>query len=188
MKVSREQAAENRERILDVAAALFRERGFDGIGVADLMKTAGLTHGGFYGHFASKEDLMAEACARALARSADSWAQVAENTAEQPLAKIKAHYLSAKHRDNASTGCLVAALGSDVARQGTKVRHAVTEGICAFIELFARLSQAGTKAKKRKEAITVLATLVGAIVLARAADDQKLSNEILRAVAARADD
>ncbi|MDB5924847.1 MAG: TetR family transcriptional regulator, partial [Betaproteobacteria bacterium] len=78
MKVSREQAAENRERILDAAAQLFRERGFEGIGVADLMKAAGLTHGGFYGHFASKEDLMAQACARASTRSRALWSKLAD--------------------------------------------------------------------------------------------------------------
>src|SRR4030081_3118302 len=88
MKVSREQAAENRERILDVAAQLFRERGFDGIGVADLMKAAGLTHGGFYGHFSSKEDLMAQACERAHTRSVDNWNPLADHASDSPLSAV----------------------------------------------------------------------------------------------------
>src|SRR3982074_352699 len=99
MKVSREQAAKNRERILDVAAQLFRERGFDGVGVADLMKAAGLTHGGFYGHFASKEDLMGQACSRALAGSLDRWSRLAEGETKGRLSAIATAYLSAAHRD-----------------------------------------------------------------------------------------
>jgi TetR/AcrR family transcriptional regulator, transcriptional repressor for nem operon len=85
MRVSRERAAENRDRIVDVAGRLFRERGFDGIGVANLMKAAGLTHGGFYGHFASKEDLEVQACARALAQSTETWRAMAAKDPEVPL-------------------------------------------------------------------------------------------------------
>src|ERR1043165_9265950 len=113
MKVSREQAARNRERILDTAAQLFRERGFDGIGVADLMKAAGLTHGGFYGHFASKEDLMAQACTRASARSRGLWTKLAERAPDDPLSEIAGVYLTSKHRDNPGEGCLMAALASE---------------------------------------------------------------------------
>src|SRR5260370_22039352 len=86
MKVSRIQEAENHERILDVATRLFRERGIDGIGVADLMKAAGLTHGGFYGHFKSKEDLVAQACARAVSRMRQSWTDVSAQATRDPLA------------------------------------------------------------------------------------------------------
>src|SRR5271170_4176558 len=106
MKVSRAQAAENRERILDVATRLFRERGIDGIGVADLMQAAGLTHGGFYGHFKSKDDLAVQACRRAFARSAESWASVVENTSGDPLASICRQYVSERHRDAPGRGCL----------------------------------------------------------------------------------
>src|SRR5439155_6927971 len=115
MKVSREQAARNRQRIVEAAAQRFRERGFDGIGVADLMKDAGLTHGGFYGHFASKEDLVAEASARALMRSLALFTSVAERGAD-PLSAIASAYLTSRHRDNPGEGCLLAALGSDVSR------------------------------------------------------------------------
>src|SRR5262245_24790993 len=109
MKVTREQAAENRERIVNTAARLFRERGFDGVGVADIMKGAGLTHGGFYGHFASKDDLAAEACARALEKSAMKWSAILDTDAN-PLDTIVASYLSEAHRDRPGSGCAIAAL------------------------------------------------------------------------------
>src|SRR5881392_4417068 len=118
MKVTREQAAQNRERIVETAAQLFRERGFEGIGVADLMKEAGLTHGGFYGHFSSKDDLIAEASARALMHSLALFSTVAERGAADPLSAIAAAYLTGRHRDNPGEGCLLAALGSDVSRHG----------------------------------------------------------------------
>ncbi|MBL7091201.1 TetR/AcrR family transcriptional regulator [Acidovorax sp.] len=187
MKVSKEQMAENRERILDAAAQLFREKGFDGIGVADLMKSAGLTHGGFYGHFASKDELMAQASARALQRLQTAWAAIAREAVEQgqdPLAAIEAAYLSPRHRDAAGQGCLLAALGGDAARQGPAVRHAVTEGVRAQLEGLATLMSGRTKAAKRQRALADYANLVGAMVLARAVDDEELSNEILNATAA----
>src|SRR3954452_12979212 len=107
MKVSREQAAENRERIVESAARLFRERGFDGIGVADLMKAAGLTHGGFYGHFASKEDLMAQACARGLDASQDAMGKAIERDGANALSVIASAYLSPTHRDHPGEGCVL---------------------------------------------------------------------------------
>src|SRR5215208_6469421 len=125
MKVSREQAARNRVRILDAAAQLFRERGFEGIGVADLMKEAGLTHGGFYGHFSSKEDLIAEASARAFEGSLAVWSNLVERAPGDPLSAIARVYLASRHRDNPGAGCLLAALGPEVSRQGMAVRRAV---------------------------------------------------------------
>ena len=187
MKVSKEQMAENRERILDAAAQLFREKGFDGIGVADLMKSAGLTHGGFYGHFASKDELMAQASARALQRLQSAWAALAREAAAQgqePLAAIEAAYLSPGHRDAPGQGCLLAALGSDTARQGPAVRRAVTEGVRAQLDGLAGLVPGRTKAAKRQRALADYASLVGAMVLARAVDDPALSDEILHAAAA----
>src|SRR5947199_6007747 len=127
MKVSREQAAKNRERILEAAARLFRERGFEGIGVADLMNEAGLTHGGFYGHFSSKDDLIAEASERALAESLPLWSGLASDRSGDPLPAVAAAYLSGEHRDNPGAGCVLAALGPDVSRQGAAVRRAVTD-------------------------------------------------------------
>jgi TetR/AcrR family transcriptional regulator, transcriptional repressor for nem operon len=184
MKVSREQAAKNRERILDAAAQLFRERGFEGIGVADLMRTVGLTHGGFYGHFSSKEDLMAQACARALVRSREIWTEHAADSPGDPLTPIARGYLSGRHRDDPGAGCLLAALGPDVARQGPGVRHAVTEGVRSALDLLTRLVPGKTRQKKRQNAISTYAAWVGAIIMARAVDDRTLSQEILNAVLA----
>ena len=184
MKVSREQAAQNRERILDAAAQLFRERGFEGIGVADLMKTVGLTHGGFYGHFSSKDDLMAQACARALERSHDTWTRHAGRSSDEAVALIARGYLSGKHRDDPGAGCLLAALGSDVARQAPAVRHTVTEGLRRALDLLAHLVPGNSAKNKRQKAITAYASWVGALVMARAADDRLLSQEIMDAVLA----
>ena len=181
MKVSRKQAAENRERILSVAAKLFRERGFDGIGVADLMKNAGLTHGGFYGHFSSKEDLMKEACDRLVADSLAVWNKRAENAPEDPLLAVTQAYLTVRHRDNPGEGCLVAALGTEVSRQSLPLRHAVTEGVRSFTALLARLLPGHSEAVQREKALAAYASLVGAIILARAVDDEALSEEILQA-------
>jgi TetR/AcrR family transcriptional repressor of nem operon len=184
MKVSREQAAQNRERILDAAAQLFRERGFDGIGVVDLMKTVGLTHGGFYGHFSSKEDLMAQACSRALERSHETWNRHVVRSPDNPLLPIARAYLSGRHRDEPGRGCLVAALGSDAGRQGSRVRHAVTEGLRSSLDLLTRLVSGNTEQKRRQRAIATYASWVGALILARAVDDRALSREILDAVLA----
>src|SRR3954470_3052416 len=110
MKVSREQAAQHRERILEAAAQLFREKGFEGIGLADLMKEAGLTHGGFYGHFSSKDDLIAQATSRELTRSLAHWTEAGERTSGDRLSAVAAVYLTGTHRDNPGAGCVLAAL------------------------------------------------------------------------------
>ena len=183
MRVSRAQAAENRERILEVAAKLFRERGIDGIGVADLMKSAGLTHGGFYGHFKSKEDLVAQACGRAVAKMRDHWIHTIAHSSADPLETLASDYLAAKHRDNSGRGCPMAALGSEIARQGSDVRHSVTEEIKPFIAYLSGIVEGSSSTLRRERAIALYASLVGAIVIARAVDDLELSNETLRAVA-----
>jgi len=181
MKVSREQAAQNRERIIAAAAQLFRERGFEGIGVADLMKEAGLTHGGFYGHFSSKDHLIAEASARALTSSLALLSNVAERASGDPLSALAGAYLTSRHRDNPGAGCLLAALGPDVSRQGPAVRRAVTDHIRSAVELLTKLVPGKSRAARRQMAISTYATLVGAMVMARAVDDRELSQEILDA-------
>jgi TetR/AcrR family transcriptional repressor of nem operon len=181
MKVSREQAVENRERIIDAAAKLYREHGFDGIGVADLMKQAGMTHGGFYGHFASKEDLIAQACVRATGATLERWSEEIRKTGEDPFVGIQRRYLSPRHRDNPGAGCLIAAVGSDICRQGPTVRQAVTRSLAATIERFASIAPGRSKAAKREKAMRTFATMVGAMVLARSVDDPKFANEILQA-------
>ena len=181
MKVSRGQAAQNRERIVEAAAQRFRELGFEGIGVADLMKEAGLTHGGFYGHFSSKEDLIAEASARALTSSLALLSQLAEGAPGDPLSALAEAYLTSRHRDNPGEGCLLAALGPDVARQGPAVRRAVTDYVRSAVELLTKLVPGKSRAARRQKAISTYATLVGAMVMARAVGDRALSQEILDA-------
>ena len=181
MRVTREQAAAHREKILDVAGTLFRERGFDGIGVADIMKRAGLTHGGFYGHFASKDDLAAEACARVLGRK--GWAERLAGTPHPSLGAVVRGYLSPRHRDDPGHGCLFAAVGSDTVRQPRSVRRAFTEGLRARVDVLCRLLPGRSAAARREKALATWAGLVGAMILARAVDDPQLSDEILEAAA-----
>ncbi|RDJ24101.1 TetR family transcriptional regulator [Bosea caraganae] len=181
MKVSREQAAENRERIIEVAGRLFRERGFDGIGVADLMKAAGLTHGGFYGHFKSKEDLIAQASARAHAGTCEAWSQTADRLGGEAFAVLASQYLSVAHRDNPGMGCAFAALGSEAGRQGEAVRSVFSQGLEGFVGVLSRILPGRSAAARRRKALAAMAQMVGALAIARAVDDEALSKEILAA-------
>jgi TetR/AcrR family transcriptional repressor of nem operon len=182
MKVSREQVALNRQRIVETAAKLFREKGYDGIGVADLMKSAGLTHGGFYGHFESKEDLLAEATAHALKKSVERWEGYVAQGRETALDKIGNGYLTEQHRDNPGGGCSVTALGADIARLGPKARHVLTDGASGQMAVLQKLMPGKDEAEKRQQALAKYAAMVGALVLSRAVDDDALSLEILNAV------
>ena len=182
MKVSREEAAANHERIIEVASALFRAKGFDGIGVADIMKKAELTHGGFYGHFSSKDDLATQASRRSMARSAAKWRRVVAGAPDRPYAALLAHYLTQRHRDEPGRGCAFAALGTDVARSGKTVRKAFAEGLESLIGILANAAPGRSKAARRRKAVAAMAGLVGALTLARAVGDAALSNEILAAV------
>jgi TetR/AcrR family transcriptional regulator, transcriptional repressor for nem operon len=184
MKVSREQAVKHRARILDVATKRFCEHGFDGIGVADLMQQAGFTHGGFYGHFSSKEELMAQACTRAFAEKAALWQEERELDVDRPLASLATYYLTAAHRDDPGSGCPMAALAIDVSRQAPPVRRAFTEGLRQLVELLTAKLPGRSQAAKRRSALAAWATLVGALILARAVDDPDLSDEMLHAVSA----
>ncbi len=184
MRVTREAAARTRRRIIDTAGRLFRERGFDGVGVADLMREAGLTHGGFYGHFDSKEHLVAEATAGVGARATERWAKVAAEHPERPLAAVAAGYLSDRHVERPGQGCWMAATGADLSRQPSAVRRGVAAGVRGFVELLASLSPGRSAAVRRERALAAYAGWVGAIVLARAVDDPELAREILDAVAA----
>jgi TetR/AcrR family transcriptional repressor of nem operon len=184
MKVSRIQEAENHEKILDVATRLFRERGIDGIGVSDLMKAAGLTHGCFYGHFKSKEDLVAQASGRAVARMRQNWIDVINQASGDPLEALAATYLTPKHRDGAGRGCPMAALGPEVARQGPAARRAITDELRPFLDYLSRVVPGSSGSLRRQRAISTYASLVGALVVSRVVDDPRLSNEVLDAVAA----
>ena len=179
MRVSREKAAENRERIVETASRMFREAGFDGVGLDAIMHAAGLTHGGFYRHFKSKDDLAAEAVAHALERGAENQSRYTT------LGKVVSGYLSEQHSADRANGCAMAALGADMARQGQGVRRGLTAHVRGQLDRFVRLLKHGSAASRRKRAIATLAGMVGALTLARAVDDPALSKEIL-AVARKA--
>jgi TetR/AcrR family transcriptional repressor of nem operon len=181
MRVSREKAAEHRDRIIDAAGALFRAKGFGGIGVADIMKAADLTHGGFYGHFASKDDLVAQASRRTMARAATNWTKLVEAAPDNPYAALLEHYLSPKHRDDPGKGCAFAALGNDAARSGKIVRKAFAEGLAPLIDILAQSIPGKSKTARRRKAVAAMATLVGALTLSRAVEGKPLSDEMLEA-------
>jgi TetR/AcrR family transcriptional regulator, transcriptional repressor for nem operon len=181
MRVSRQKASENRERIIDAAGALFREKGFEGIGVADIMKAAQLTHGGFYGHFVSKDDLIVQASERAMALSAMNWTEVTAGAPKNPYAALLNHYLSPRHRDDRGHGCAFAALGGDAARCGKPVQSAFARGLEPLIEIIAEAIPGRSKSRRRRKALAALSELVGALMLARAVGEPALSNEILDA-------
>ncbi|MFL5205584.1 MAG: TetR/AcrR family transcriptional regulator, partial [Microvirga sp.] len=153
MRVSREQADKNREHVIDIASRLFRERGFEGIGVADLMKEAGLTHGGFYGQFKSKEDLKVQASRRALSRNKDRWAKVIAETPSEKLAALARFYLSDAHRDRRGEGCALAALGGDAPRYGPELQAAFKDGIEGYLELLDGIMCASSGEERRDKII-----------------------------------
>jgi TetR/AcrR family transcriptional repressor of nem operon len=179
MRVSRQKAAENRERIIEAAGALFREKGFDRVGVADIMRAADLTHGGFYGHFESKDDLTAQASERAMTRAATNWGKIVADAPNGPYAALLKHYLSRRHRDDPGQGCAFAALSGDAARCGKPVRTAFAEGLERLIEIVAKTVPSRSKAVRRRRAVAAVAELVGALILSRAVEDSSLSDEIL---------
>jgi TetR/AcrR family transcriptional repressor of nem operon len=181
MKKSKAETAETRCRIVKAAAAAFRQNGIQGTGLADVMAAAGLTHGGFYRHFDSKDQLVAEACASGMKITGESPAGDAHRRAGNArLEAIAARYLSADHRDNPSEGCLLAALGSELARADDNARAAVTAGfvklVDELIEPYARTNAEAAKAR----AIVALSAMVGALTMSRIVTDPKLSAAILR--------
>ena len=181
MRVSKEKAARNREQILIAAARLFRERGFDATGVDSITEAAGLTHGGLYSHFGSKQSIVTEAVRFALARSRRVWRRTAHGQPEKKaLSDIVAYYLSPMHRDAPGQGCLVAALSCDIARQPRAVRKAFTVELQEVLEFLGGLMPEGTSARRHEEAIAAFAGMVGALILARAVDDEALSRRILK--------
>jgi TetR/AcrR family transcriptional regulator, transcriptional repressor for nem operon len=200
MRVSRVQAAENRQTVINVASRLFRERGFDGIGLKDLMEGAGLTQGAFYKQFASKEDLAAQASRRALESASRRWSAAAAEKPKDPLGAVIAFYLSEGHREEKMDGCPIVTLGSDAARQGVDVKASFEAGIKAHLEVLGPMvAEMDGKAPKRRgksKAMAILSTMVGALTLSRVVNDPDLAQAFLDAaakqvresVAARKDD
>jgi TetR/AcrR family transcriptional regulator, transcriptional repressor for nem operon len=174
------------ERIVEVAARAIRRSGYGGTGVADIMKEAGLTHGGFYAHFASRDALLAEAADRAGADGVEALARIAADApADAALSTLLKAYLSREHVEQAELGCPVVALGSEMARQAPEVRRAATRRIKELVDLIARLQpEWGTPAAHR-QALATLATMVGALTIARAVDDPKLADAMRHAALAQ---
>ena len=179
MRVSRIQAEENRQTVINVASRLFRSHGFDGIGLKDLMEGAGLTQGGFYKQFASKEDLAAQASRRALESAALRLSAATAARPEKPLDGWIEFYLSAEHRDETTDGCPVVALGSDAARQGSDVKASFEAGIKAYLEILGRLVAEADGKEPDGKAMIILSTMVGALTLSRVVNDSDLAQAFL---------
>ena len=179
MRVSRQQAAENRKRVIETAGRLFRENGFDGIGLKDLMAGAGLTQGGFYKQFASKDELVALATHQALASAAERWSAAIAAQPGDALSAVTDLYLSEGHSSERADGCPIVALGSDAARQGPEVKAAFEAGIRAQLDMIS-----GWLGEREADAMAVLATMVGAVLLSRIVNDETLSRRFLEAASA----
>jgi TetR/AcrR family transcriptional regulator, transcriptional repressor for nem operon len=182
MRYSREHKQETHERIVKRASVRLREKGAHGIGVADLMKEAGLTHGGFYAHFDSREALVIEAFAHAMDRGTERWRKLGEQTPpEKRLAMIVDSYLTPLHRDDPGHGCAVPTLGAEIARESPKTRKAFAAKLEQMIDMLAgQIPDVSPKAA-RKRAMAVLATMMGTLVMARVGGNGDFSNEILAA-------
>jgi TetR/AcrR family transcriptional repressor of nem operon len=182
MRYSKEHKLETHARIVKKASVRLREKGAHGIGVADLMKDAGLTHGGFYAHFDSREALVVEAFGYAMDRSIERWRQLAGQAApEQRLAAIVEAYLSPQHRDNPGHGCAVPALGAEIARESPKTRKAFAAKLDQMITMMAEQFTAEAGKSARQQAMAAMATMMGALMMARIAGSGELSDELLSA-------
>ncbi|TDM08796.1 MAG: TetR family transcriptional regulator [Ideonella sp. MAG2] len=171
-----------RERIVAVAARAIRRQGYDGVGVADVMKQAGLTHGAFYAHFASREAMLAEAARQACAESATAVASVVAQAQQgEALTALLQAYLSKEHLEHAEVGCPLAALASETPRQAAEVRRATTQHLKEMVDLAARQSPDWGQAAAHERALATIATLVGTVVLARAVDDPTLVDSLREA-------
>ncbi|MGY5811748.1 TetR/AcrR family transcriptional regulator [Rhizobium sp. LEGMi198b] len=178
MRVSRAQAEANREAVINAASRLFREHGFDGVGLKDLMKGAGLTQGGFYKQFESKDDLAALASRRAMESATRRWSTVAAGSPD-PLEAVVGLYLSTDHRGEVGDGCPLAALGSDAARQSEEVRAPFQDGIEAHLQILDELIPASDSSKPYDKAMAVLSLMVGAVTISRVMTDEDMSRRIL---------
>lgn len=183
MKTSASRSKEaTHQRIVDTAAREIRRRGYDGIGVAELMKLAGLTHGGFYAHFASREAMLAEVADHAGAEAIAAFLRITGDApADQSLQALLRAYLSQEHVKNPQIGCPVAALGSEMPRQAPPVRRAVTRRIKEMIDVVSRHSADWGQPGSHERALVTAATMIGAVVLARAVDEETLSDAVLKA-------
>jgi TetR/AcrR family transcriptional repressor of nem operon len=181
MRKSKAETAETHQRIIERASVLLRERGIDGIGLSDLMQEAGLTHGGFYRHFASKSDLVAKACGWALAENAQKLWRRIDKDRETGLEALVTGYLTERHCADRGHGCTVAALAADAARHDSELRGVFTAGVGGMIDSIAPLMRGPTPDERRSQAAAVAATMIGALTIARATSDPGLARTVLDA-------
>lgn len=175
---SRQEKADSHDRVVKVAAARLRAAGLDGVGVAELMKEAGLTHGGFYRHFASRDDLVTEV----VEHMKDQFEQRMPTVAEQGLTRLIDDYLSQAHRDAPATGCALVAIGADIARGTDPARTAYTEQVRLYLSLIGGMHEQHHAPAARAQAMVTLSAMVGAMLIARAVNDDDLSWELLDTV------
>lgn len=181
MRKSRDETAATRERILARAAEMVRARGVEGLGVADLMREVGLTHGGFYRHFGSKDELVAEAFARAFAESRQGFERRVAADPAHALERIVDGYLSDRHRRDPGHGCAIAALGSEAPRHDGEIGTAFARGARGFVERLLPYVRGVDETARRNEARAIAAAMLGALTLARAVDDPAEAQAILDA-------
>ena len=180
MRYGPEQAEKTKERVVKIAAAQMRKRGPDGVGVADVMSRAGLTHGGFYAHFASKDDLIAAAVRQMFTEARQLFRTSTEG--KEPAQGLRTYinaYVSAAHRDKPERGCAIAALSSDIHRQGRRARAAYDEGVASLVGRIAALLPERDGVDRRQLAVSMVAEMTGAVAAARSVSDAALSDEIL---------
>lgn len=178
MRVSREKFAQNREKILQVASVLFREKGFDGIGVAEIMKAAGMTHGGFYGHFESKEELALEVSRALIEKVKVRWNEIIA-ASEQPLDALLKHYLSRLSVDDPGGSCVFASLAQEVSRSEGPVRATFNDGLSMLVDILSEIVPGETPEERRKNGFATLSAMMGAVILARAVESRELSDSFL---------
>ena len=185
MRVSRAQVAEHRQRIIEVASRRFRETGVGDTGIAALMEEAGLTHGGFYGHFDSKEALAVAAMEEAAERAVATWESRVARAPDAPVQALLDGYLTTAHRDHPATGCAFVALAADAARHKHRpFRRAFTHGLRRCVDVLQRALPGRNGRAARQQALAMFSGMVGAILLSRAVNDAELSAEILSATRA----
>lgn len=177
MKVTKDKAAANKEAILSAASRLYREKGIDGIGIGELSRSVGLTHGGFYGQFpGGKEQLASEAVTRTFETNIRDW----QNAKSIP--ELVKGYLTQKHLNNWTEGCPIPALAADVARNGGSVSQSFTQGVERLTEILMPLVEGETEEEKLQQAQQVIASIAGAMLIARALDKPELSKQFLKSV------
>jgi TetR/AcrR family transcriptional repressor of nem operon len=179
MKVTRAQAEENRRMVVESAGRLFKEHGFDGVGLNELMQAVGLTRGGFYKQFASKDELVVEACESTLAAGVERWRQTADASPHDPFAALVRRYLAPAHRERIGEGCAFAALGADTARHADMLRPSFGAGLEAHLALLKQAAQASPSHPGSRDVLAAFSTMVGALVLSRIVDDDDLSRQLL---------